>query len=258
MDFEGDGDNTGDFDQAYYDYCGDGCRRSTTTPTEEEDKIDASELEGKAECTYNRLNVGSSTFKNIIKKFDGDFPVSHLKFTINNLLPSGNYGVTKAPENYWIEIEMSNTQLGKISDLGSATAFVHEIIHAEIYRKMLAAAQMGNLDSRNMTSQQQVDYVNSLRNNFPGIYDYYIDRYKPTWNHNMMAQHYTDIIADAIQQFDNFSHDRQIYEDIAWAGLRKLEDGTTSTAWNNLSDLEKNRILKNLSNYFFNGPSNCN
>ncbi|BFP43253.1 hypothetical protein FGF1_40980 [Flavobacteriaceae bacterium GF1] len=35
----------------------------------------------------------STGFKNAIKKFDGDFPVSHITFKINNTLPSGNYGI---------------------------------------------------------------------------------------------------------------------------------------------------------------------
>lgn len=90
--------------------------------------------------------------------------------------------------------------------------------------------QVQNLDPENMTQQQQIDYVNSLRENFPGIYDYYIERYKPPWNHKMMAQHYIDDIADGI---DNHQLSRQIYEDIAWAGLRKLEDLNSSTAWDN-------------------------
>ena len=37
--------------------------------------------------------ASSTGFKNAIKKFDGDFPVSHITFKINNTLPSGNYGI---------------------------------------------------------------------------------------------------------------------------------------------------------------------
>ena len=36
----------------------------------------------------------STGFKNTIKKFDGDFPVSYITFKTNNTLPSGNYGIT--------------------------------------------------------------------------------------------------------------------------------------------------------------------
>lgn len=215
-------------------------------------------MTGKALCIYNMLKDNSTSFKNMIKKFDGEFPVSHLTFGINNNLPSDNYGITKPPTNFNTIIEMSNTQLANISDLGGAVAFVHEVIHAEIFRKMLSAAQLGNLDPVNMTQDEQVAYVLSLRENFPGIYDYYIDRYQPTWNHNLMAQHYLSTIADAIEEFDDFELNRQVYEDISWAGLRELEDLNNSIAWDNLEEQDKSRILQNLSNYFFDGANNCN
>jgi len=215
-------------------------------------------LTDKAKCIYDKLNISSSDFKNAIQKFDGEFPVSHLTFIINNSLPTGNYGRTIAPDNYNITIEMSNTQLGTISDLGGAVSFAHEMIHAEIFRKMLSAAQTGNLDPDNMTQEQQVNYVESLRDNFPGLYDYYYIRHHPTWNHNLMAQHYRSTIADIAQEFDNSNLSRQIYEDIAWAGLRVLENMNNSIAWDNLSSTEQQRISNNLSNTFVNGSSNCN
>lgn len=153
---------------------------------------------------------------------------------------------------------MSNTQLANISDVGGAVAFAHEVIHAEIFRKLLSAAQKGDLNSNQYTTQERIDYVNSIRNNFPGLYDYYLKRYRPTWNHNLMAQHYRSIIADIVQQFDNNNHTRQVYEDIAWAGLRILEDKSNSVAWDNLSTPEQQRILLNLTNIFHNGVKNCN
>ena len=222
-----------------------------------EDKI-IDELTGKAKCVYDMLKNTSGGFKNMIKKFDGDFPVSHLKFEINNSLPNGNYGVTIPPEDYITTIQMRNTQLANISDLGGAVAFAHEVIHAEIFRKMLSAAKQGHLNLGLYTTQNRINYMNSLRDNFPGLYDYYWKRYRPTWNHNLMAQHYRSTIADIIEQFDNSSKNRQIYEDIAWAGLRVLEDDMNSVAWNNLSGEEQQRIIRNLTNFFHNGTSNCN
>ena len=221
------------------------------------------ELTGKAKCIYEKLQELSNGFKNAIKKFDGDFPVSHIKFDINNSLPTGNYGVTLQPNNYSITIEMSNTQLGTISDLGAAVSFAHEVIHAEIFRKMFSAAQNNNLDPANMIRQQQIDYVNSLKDNFPGIYDYYIERYRPNWNHNMMAQHYRNTIADIVQEFDNNSLPRSVYEDISWAGLRIIDNpnisgSESSIAWSNLDSQEKSRIISNVSKYFHNGTQNCN
>ncbi|MFI2741965.1 hypothetical protein ACG2LH_04435 [Zhouia sp. PK063] len=42
-------------------------------------------LSGKAECVYNKLKQLSGGFRNAIQKFDGDFPVSHLMFTLGDL-----------------------------------------------------------------------------------------------------------------------------------------------------------------------------
>ncbi|MET2986449.1 hypothetical protein [Aureibaculum conchae] len=247
----------------YQDCSGDGGHDNTETGgvthrTEEEEIQILDSLTGKAKCIYDKLNNSSTKFADAIKKFDGDFPVSHLSLKIDNTLAEGNYGRTHPPENFNIVIEFSNTQLSNISDVGSAVAFAHEVIHAEIFRKMLSAAKKGDLNQSEYTTEERVNYVNSLRNNFPGLYDYYWDRFRSTWNHNLMAQHYRTTIADIAQQFDDNKFSRQVYEDIAWAGLRILEDMNNSVAWDNLSTSEKQRVLDNLKNIFQNGTSDCN
>ncbi len=223
----------------------------------EEQIID--ELEGIAKCIYEKLKISSTGFKNSIKKFDGEFPVSHLKFTINNNLETAVYGKTHPPINYITEVQISNNALQNLSDLGKTMVFAHEIIHAEIFRKMLSAAKLGTLeDVNNMNAQEQTNYVNSLRNNFPGLYDYYYRRYKPTWNHEMMANHYRSTIADMIQEFDNNRLPRSTYEDITWVGLGKLDTNITTTAWDNLSPEAKARINRLIIDNFYNGPKICN
>lgn len=217
------------------------------------------ELTGEAKCIYEKLRNSSTGFENSIKKFDGDFPVSHLKLTINDNLEPNVYGITLPPVNYITEVQISNNALRSLSDLGKATVFAHEIIHAEIFRKMLSAAQLGNLDPNNMTAQQQTNYVNSLKDNFPGLYDYYLVRYKPTWNHEMMANHYRTTIADIIQKFDNNRLPRSTYEAVSWVGLGVLDSdkGLTTIAWDNLTPAEKTAINNLIKDNFYNGPSNC-
>jgi hypothetical protein len=222
--------------------------------------IDPSFLNTKAECIYNKLMGSSTGFKNAIQKFDGEFPVSHLKLTINDNLEPNVYGITLPPVNYITEVQISNNALRSLSDLGKATVFAHEIIHAEIFRKMLSAAQLGNLDPNNMNAQQQTNYVNSLKDNFPGLYDYYLVRYKPTWNHEMMANHYRTTIADIIQKFDNNRLSRSTYEAVSWVGLGVLDSdkGLTTIAWDNLTPEQKIVINNLIRDNFYNGPSNCN
>lgn len=166
------------------------------------------------------------------------------------------YGITLPPINYVTEVQISNTALETLSDLGTATVFAHEIIHAEIFRKMLSAAQRGTLNSK--TPNEQITLVNSLKDNFPGLYDYYEKRCKPTWNHEMMANHYRGTIADIIQKFDNNHLPRSTYEAVAWVGLGKLGKDTTTIAWDNLKPEEKKVIEELIRDDFYNGPSNCN
>ena len=57
---------------------------------------------------------------------------------------------------------ISEIALNEKPKLIIALSFIHEMIHAEIYRKMLSAAQLGNLNTNGWTIQQQIDFVNNL------------------------------------------------------------------------------------------------
>ena len=234
------------------------CDNPTPRGCEEADDQIFNELTGKAKCIYDKLKEVSSDFKNMIKRFDGEFPVSHLKLSINNNIGSNTYGITMPPVNYVTEIQINGNRLSNLSDIGVATTLAHELIHAEIFRKMLSAAQQGDLNTNNMTNQQALNYVNSLKDNFPGLYNYYVEKWHPTWNHNMMATHYRTIIANIIEDFDKKRLSRSIYEDIAWAGLGELENNQSTFSWQNLTSNNQESIRIVINNYFFNGISNCN
>ncbi|MGB0198901.1 MAG: hypothetical protein ACPF80_02565 [Flavobacteriaceae bacterium] len=217
---------------------------------EEEDDIIINKLTGKALCVFNKLEQLSGGFRNAIKKFDGEFPVSHLRFEINNTMPDGNYGVTKPPSNYITTIQMSNTQLAKISDLGAAVAFAHEVIHAEMFRKIMSILENGG-DLDGMTKSEWKEKLS--KGDYPGIYDYYTRYGVNGFQHEQMAKHYTSVIADIVSSFDNNKLPSTVYQDISWAGLR-----ANTKAWNSLTESEKSRIKSNLFKYFFNGNKNCN
>lgn len=215
----------------------------------------------KVGCIYDKLKNLSGGFAAQIQKFDGEFPVSHLKFDVNNNLELNNYGRTLPPINYVTVIELNNNALMDISNLGTALVIAHEVIHAEIFRKMLSVAKKGDLNYRNWPQRDWETYFKSIQNDFSGIYDYYM-RYE--WNtpngnpisdaqHEMMASHYIKTLADIIQVFDNNGLSRQEYEDICWLGLR-----ATEVSYNKLSDTEKERIKNNIIKYIKNGIKECN
>lgn len=141
----------------------------------------------------------------MIQKFDGEFSVANLKFSLDSGLPSITNGQTSTLNSSYVEISLNQNTLADRTNLGVARTLIHETIHAEMYRKLKS---MGfNLDI----------------NDFPGIYDYY-RRYELNWQHEQMAAHYVEVIGEMLQEFDNYSNSYQYYEDFAWAGLYYFED----------------------------------
>lgn len=82
---------------------------------------------------------------------------------------------------------------------------------------------------------------------YPGIYDYY-RRFAKGWQHQQMANHSRETIADIIQRFDRFQHSRQFYMDLAWEGL--MYDDIA--AWANKSGAEKRRVKDVIISYIEN------
>lgn len=216
---------------------------------------------------YSKLGEASG-FDYYLKNFDGSNSVANLKFAIGTL--GGNtYGETSPPNNYLITITLDADKLTNTPSLFVADIFIHEIIHAEMFRKMMEAAESGNIDPTTMTTQQQIDYVESLRNNFPGLYDYYM-RYEynvPSGQepsnamHELMAQHYISTIVSALKQYDN-TQTEDVYKAIAWFGLKGTgtEDKNTglysnsTKAWENLSTQERLNLIQILKDFKNNAP----
>jgi len=161
-----------------------------------------------------------------------------------------------------IEIMFNPNNLGR-PETSIARTFMHEMIHAEIYRKLLSMAKQGEIPWSEA-------FIESLRNDFPGLQDYYTrwwlntNGQSPTGaQHEMMAQHYRDIISDFLMQFDsNLSQGEA--DAIAWVGLMgsgQIDNSTglpsnPTVAWGNLGQQERIAIL-NLITSYNNNNLNC-
>lgn len=165
----------------------------------------------------------------VLENFTGEKPVMHLSLSVDNL--EGANGRTSVPDDgYWINITIDKEYGSRATSISIARTFVHELIHAEMFRKIAS-----------------VNSDEELKNSFPGIWDYYV-RYKlgdqgvgNDYQHNALAQHYRDQIVNALKAFDKLGgiqRDDAFYQKMAWAGLY----GTTP--WNNLSKEEKEEILR--------------
>lgn len=187
----------------------------------------------KSKCVYNKLNRNSTSFIEAIKKFDGEFPVSHLKFSTDYTLPTSTKAVTNNTGANFIEIKINGNTISNRTTLGLARTLAHEVIHAELYRKV-----------RSVGGQVSID-------DFPGIYDYY-RRYVKDWQHQQMAAHYRTTIVEIRKEYDNNGHSNQFYNDLAWEGLHN------TTAWDQESPAERTRITNAIINLKNNGNKNCN
>ncbi|KGO78812.1 hypothetical protein Q763_16630 [Flavobacterium beibuense F44-8] len=200
---------------------------------------------------YENLG-GAPTFDNYLKAFDSDFSTADLILAAQpNLMTDDGpaYAITTAPLNNNMITIIFNTDYLSDPPLRVAGTFMHELIHATIFRWMLEAAETGALQpEEGMTQEELINYINNLRNDFPGIYDYYYQRRLPGWQHEQMAAHFMDIIIQAMKEYDS-SQSEEVYEAIAWIGLK----GTIS--WNNLTQEQRDNYNNIESNYLANNPS---
>ena len=228
-----------------------------TVPVPELDNVDEIILDDsfkdtKAECVYNKLYTLSGGFQKAIQKFDGEFPVSHLNFSVSYDLPSNTNGMTYPPEKFITRIEINGNNLDR-PNLDVARTIEHETIHAEMFRKLLSAAQKGELNTDEWTQAEIVQYIKNMQNDFPGIYHFYYLQYKKYgegWDHEQMAGYYRGYMVNLLKQFDP-SQPEELYEAMAWEGLKGTE------IWNSLSSAEKSRINNLAKNYNDKGGEPC-
>jgi hypothetical protein len=190
------------------------------------------------------------TFDGYLQAFDSDASVANLKFSGSNTLSDTINAQTNPPiSNNQIEIEFNLNNLDRPS-LDVARTLIHEMIHATMFRWLLESAETGALSPENgMTQTQLINYIDNLKNDFPGLYDYYYDRRLPDWSHEQMAAHFIGIIKNALQEYDP-SQTEETYEALAWAGLKN------TISWNNLLQSERDNYDQ-VRQDFISNNSNC-
>ncbi|WP_157603714.1 hypothetical protein [Polaribacter atrinae] len=211
---------------------------------------------------YDKMGKATK-FKEYLQNFEPEFSVAHLRFSSSTSLPSNTNAETSAPQNYLISITFNENNLAR-PRLSIARTMIHEIIHAEIFRKLLSVAQHPSI-------QLDQNQIIQLKNDYPGLYDYYM-RWK--WNlpqgqtpsspqHESMAQHYRGIIKQALKNFDS-TQSEQTYNALSWVGLMGSGTFNSSTglysnstqAWINTSLSERLNILNTINNFNTSNP-NC-
>jgi len=224
--------------------------------------------------------MGKATaFNNYLQNFDSDMAVADLRFTADD-----NFGdnfedytnamaITSPPINSNEIIITFNTDTSTTGDITDkpdvfkAVAMIHELLHAEMYRKMLDAVRAAeisgnNLNWANWTSEQFYnDFLDSLENKYFGIFDYFT-RYNygisvgsnpNDWQHEQMAEHYRDVIKQALTDYDSTLTNAQ-KDALSWIGLNEAN----IKAWQSLTQPERDTINNTITQIKNTFPNGCN
>lgn len=183
----------------------------------------------KLNSIYNQAKTAAN-FQQYLKNFIPDASVAHLMFDVGVVDNPSFLAQTSPPQNYWINTIFNiDKDWNNIPNIVIAETFMHEIIHAEIYRKLLSlAATNGNINTNEITQKM-------LSHNYPGLFDYYVRYTKGNTDaqHNLMAASYVTIIVNFLKQINGTKYSDLEYKTIVWLDFK----GTT--AWNNLTQTER-------------------
>jgi hypothetical protein len=222
--------------------------------------------------------MGKATkFKEYLQNFEAEFSVADLRFTTDDnfsVNEDADYhnamAITKPPlANNEIKIKFNTdpNTTGNIlnkPDVFKAVSMIHEIIHAEMYRKMLDAVRAAEINQTSLNwrdwpnNTDFEDFIESLQNKYEGIFDYYT-RYD--WDtstpnnaqHQAMASHYRNIVKQALTDYDPTLTDEQ-KEALSWIGLNEAN----IVAWQNLTPNERTAINSLQTQINNTSPNGCN
>jgi len=179
---------------------------------------------------YNLVKTAAN-FKQYLQNFEPTFSVTHLMFDVGIVTNPAALAETREPINYWTKITFNqNWDYPNTPKVVIAYTFMHEMIHAEMFRKLISISStpQGNINWNTVTS-----LLNT--HNYPGLFDYYT-RFlisDSEIDHQMMGAHYIKIMVNFLKQIYGNQYSDIEYKAIAWSGAR----GTK--AWNLLSAQEK-------------------
>ena len=144
----------------------------------------------------------------------------------------------------------TNSGVDKRPNLLIAKTIAHEVIHAEMYRKLLSILDSGG-SFYGVTRQDVLDALSN--GDFPGMYDYF--RRHKNWQHQQMATHYRESLARILQEYNsgvvvpNNQQPSQFYMDLSWEGLIYENGSNAIYTWTNLPEEEKERIEGVIADY---------
>ncbi|RBI93091.1 hypothetical protein DSC47_05770 [Elizabethkingia miricola] len=201
------------------------------------DHIDASALKNNkcADEVYQKLKDNSAFFNNLLGTFDGNSTLD-LKFEIKDLKVPAKTEIENVRNGY-VTIAFNPNYLGS-SELGRASLFIHEMLHAYMTWQLKQAGWDG-LD--NAISYKSID-----EKNLPDLLKAYRENFYDAGasEHEFISNFYIPKIIGALKAYDpNLGTDRE-YEVMAWNGLQETKaydnkpnkDTFDSIIWDNIKN----------------------
>lgn len=199
-----------------------------------------------AKCIYKNLNEKGNDFvKNMLNKFDGESKLSleltskdKVYYTDKNGVTREVAGKTRSPVNNSILISINSSMANETSSLGLARDLLHEIIHADMFRKLENTNSTGTIED--------VDFNDTYNK-------YKAEHFIASPDHETMADLYIDAMSTTLKEFhktvlindynkyvQHYGEEppKEFYETFAWDGLRN--QGVR--AWDELDEEERSII----------------
>lgn len=222
-----------------------------------DDRIDLDssfESNDKINCTYNQL-LKNTTVNALLDAFFGDDADYDLTFeVVPDLQCNGNSDaegctISSLGSNgsVTIQIDQDYVNSGQTPTLFLAQTIIHEAIHANMY---LAVYNYNNGNTANLPDI----------NDFPAIYEEY--RQMNNWQHEFMANHYVNLIAQTLQDIHPLLNDQTFINSLADYDM-SLNDFYTSIAYVGLNGtiaqtnyLSDSTNAENYNNSFYDAQAN--
>lgn len=179
---------------------------------------------------YNKIKTAAN-FNQYLKNFAPEGSVAHLIFDIGATESSQSQAETSEPKNYWMTIKFNqNIDWANTPKIVIAGTFMHELIHAEILRQLLAVANSNG----SINEVTLLDYAKKHKH--VELFNAFV-KYKTNdanFQHQFMAEKYVTTIVNFLKQVYGTQYTDIEYKTVAW--MSSLKD---TKAWNLLPQSEK-------------------
>lgn len=203
----------------------------------------------KAMCVYNKMK-GNTAFKTFTAPFDIEKPVAFVKLKAGPVVDNERAQTNPPDSNNIIEITINNNPthpngINAQPNLFLCQTIMHEIIHAELFRRIIEA--LGS----NFDGVQNLTIVNALEHSDYQVLAGYFAANK-FWSHNYMAEQFRKAIGRVTQEFATgtpvVGNPENIYTLYAWRGL----DLTNVVSWYTIPPPIQNEIHDTIDDYINN------